>query len=136
MSDFEQWFGGSKYTQVVYPSAATKQIALDGWNAAIASMQGEAVGEIKGKSLSGAPLVIIKDWDLPDGAELFTYPPDAAAEIARLQKELEKARKDALEEAANSCVMQSNYYSSCGSIAETIVADVCTESIRALKDGE
>lgn len=44
MSDkFEQWFGGSKYTQVVYPDQKTKRIALDGWNAALSSLQGEAV---------------------------------------------------------------------------------------------
>lgn len=35
MSGFESWWYASKYMQVVFSSDVHKQIALDGWNAAI-----------------------------------------------------------------------------------------------------
>lgn len=95
MSDFEQWWSG------IYAIPSDEEaFARFVWQAALASMQGEAVGEIKGKALSGAPLVIIKNWDLPEGAKLFTYPPSAASKIAEqdarikeLEQQLSAARK-------------------------------------------
>lgn len=34
---FEQWWNTSKYTQVVYSDSSVKQVAVDAWNAAVAS---------------------------------------------------------------------------------------------------
>lgn len=37
--DFDRWWEMSKYTQVVYPSEIQKQVAKDGWNAAVAALE-------------------------------------------------------------------------------------------------
>ena len=76
---------------------STVSIAWRSWQAAIASMQGDGTLVAEIKSRAGDYHYI--HWhtllqQLPVGTKLFTYPPDAA-EIARLTKELEEARKDA-----------------------------------------
>ena len=97
MSDFEQFSAWVKEnmranTVIRNPEWWAKKL----WNIAIASMQGEAnpVAEIKNREVGYHYI----HWytllqQLPVGTQLFTYPPSASAEITRLQKELEEARK-------------------------------------------
>lgn len=37
LEEFQSWWRASKYCQVVFPKQGWEQIALDGWNAALAS---------------------------------------------------------------------------------------------------
>jgi hypothetical protein len=115
MSDFEQWAENDDYVMNFslerdedgrYFDTHVENM-LRGWNAAIASMQGEAVAYRHVESdtpISIGQFEALKAEHAKDSKAtetlnnlqpLFTYQPDAAAEIARLTKELEEARKDA-----------------------------------------
>lgn len=94
MSDFEK-----AYQRITGGKVDTRTHAYceDIWNAAIASMQGEAVEyqiKILGERWTHCAKHIY-DPSNPNTRALFTYPPSASAEIARLTKELEESRKDA-----------------------------------------
>lgn len=110
MSDFEQWyvreFGVSPgfYQQKTDSGNGESFYRYQGWQAAIASMQGEAVGMVEvGYSMKHecylddgddnffSPLVDANK--IPAGTKLFTYPPSAASKIAEQEariKELEQ----------------------------------------------
>lgn len=45
---FDQWWNASKYRQVIYTGASEKQIARDGWDAALASLSQPAKGKREG----------------------------------------------------------------------------------------
>ena len=63
--------------------------------AALSSLQGEAVGE----AFNGRCFIYdahpVKNLHIENGAKLFTYPPDASAKIAELESKLAKVEKDA-----------------------------------------
>lgn len=95
MSDkFEQWMREN------HPNFSPT--LLEVWNAALFSLQGEAVAEFGGHRHTPKDTTEFFGWmcdsnfRLKAGAKLFTYPPSATAKIAELEAKLAEVEKDAI----------------------------------------